>query len=219
MVSQNCPLVEFYDHAKTKVGQGGFLQVSESREQLLRRSGPVSVALIKHTLADGEDGFQSILAQRRGWNEHELVAHLPELQLRSESLISSIKAGAGVVVAYSCESRLAGVITLPENERLEAELIRLVDPYLKACSEHAIGADRALEMLDTHRTDLAQVVSDDLWERVSALRRFALSIMVEDCMASFYDYLAHSPVVLSQKTEYQRFLGLAADGYASWGEH
>jgi hypothetical protein len=49
---------EFDDHAKIKTGHGAFLQTSSVRDWLNHPDGMASVALIRHMLADGEDGNQ-----------------------------------------------------------------------------------------------------------------------------------------------------------------
>lgn len=205
---------EFHQHALRKVGQGGFLQTTGLLDDSPGYPSSLSVALVKHMLADGEDGFQGILASKRGWTPEDMVRRLGPLQLRSASLLAAIEAGAPNVV-YDKSTRISGKLTLGKDEGLVLELIELVDQYLIISRRYGIHLEASLDIL-TRRADLTSELAVELKQLAERLQQFAGSILWEQHMKDFYTYLVHSPHVLRRGIRYQDFLDRAAEGFVDY---
>jgi 2',3'-cyclic-nucleotide 2'-phosphodiesterase (5'-nucleotidase family) len=131
-------------HAQQKTGQGAFLQVSRAFESISARTGSLRVAIVRHMIADDEDGFQSLLASSRGWTRDEVPQRLTSVGA-SGGLIDLVSRGAGSGVVYSAASRLSG--TTPDERRARDAFARCVERYQAVCRTVA-SARSPLELLE-----------------------------------------------------------------------
>lgn len=126
-----------YEHARGKVNEGGFLQVSRSeswvRKQSLKR---LKVAMPTYLLIDNKDGYQELLSAKRGCGKEALLANLTVSDSDNHSVIELVILGATAPsVIYNEEIRLSATL----NESLEEQFVRgfiaVCKDYEKACKK------------------------------------------------------------------------------------
>jgi 2',3'-cyclic-nucleotide 2'-phosphodiesterase (5'-nucleotidase family) len=203
-----------YDHAlKTKGGHGGFLQVSDPQENIPKLHDSLKVALIRHMLADNEDGFQSIIAESRGLRKEDLLQALGDDSLPHGRLIELIRAGAGTNIPYCNSLRIQAQKPHTALEMAAKDLVALVDYYRTASMSANLKEWEALQLLEA-RADLSRIGSfPSLASSRKAICDFTLSILLEKIdgvrYMDLYEYLMGSRYRWSNDVRYQDFLDFA----------
>jgi hypothetical protein len=204
------------DHARTNGGHGRFLQVSGLENLNSKGSDTVTVALVRHMLIDGEDGYQRILAESRGVDPEDLIDALRSYPLPSGSIVGLIETGARKGVAYSDVRRLEALPSANPLELRAVDFIILVGQYCTACNHAGIkGRSECLELLETNLTSFkGRKLSPDLIEQRAKLQDFAVAVLLDRPEGSLfnelYEYLYHSPHSFRRNFPYQDFLSRAA---------
>ena len=138
-------LRSFHTHAKSKSGEGAFLQVSAGYGELLKGRGSLKLAIATYLLADDEDQYQSILARSRGCRPSEVLSRMVSADTVQGGIRDLVIKGARLV-AYSNEIRVGG------NSEIETDdvkiFIKLVDEYLARCRAEGMSDYEALLFRD-----------------------------------------------------------------------
>ena len=209
---------KFYDNSLEKDGQGAFLQVSESREAMETRTGPIEVALVAHMLKHDEDGYQSILTSSRCVDADTLL-EATGVKLIPESMVELIERGARKGVTYSRKMRLRATSRSTSTDIQEEEFLRITDRYRKACIDTRIIDGDQLKILNGSGHEIPQErVKEWLPEKLDkvALTRNELYRFVRSqksksntFVSRFREHLYHSPRVFAASIRYQDYFDAA----------
>ncbi len=211
-------ILKFYDHSLEKAGHGAFLQVSESREAVEARTGPIEVALVTHMLANKEDGYQSILALSRNVDGDALLK-ATGANIRPESMVDLIELGVEKGVSYTREMRIKATLDLEPIDLLVEEFLRLADRYRAACIDAGIIARDQLKILNGSGDEIPKERVDK-WitekRAAVALIRNELRGFVKlekskstKFVSTFREHLVHSPRLFATGIRYQDYFDAA----------
>jgi len=169
------------EHALTKSGGGGFLQVSRGVERFAPRDEPFRTALVAHMLLDDEDKYQSLLARLRGCEPDELPGRLA--MTPQGAMLDLVARGARIGVSSSGRSRLSGQTVSDELESAQRLFAEHVDRLIGVC--RAQGVQQPVWELDPDVTRPAR------HQHVSETRRFVRLVILQLAMSLGFEWIKH----------------------------
>jgi hypothetical protein len=196
------------DHAQGKSGQGAFVQVSRGFESLGARTGTIRTALVRHMLADDEDGYQSLLASLRTCKPEEVTERIAAKS--AGGLIDLIWQGARRGIDYSSLNRLVGT-TDSDDRKLALELfINCIDRYVAICRTLGVENDGLLLLeFDPYRAPLSERLADERLLVRLLVMQLALTWGIEWVRSELYDDLRRSDMQYRRATPYHDYLDKA----------
>jgi hypothetical protein len=192
-------------HAQRKSGQGGFLQVSRGFESLSGRTGTIRTALVRHMLADDEDGYQSLLASSRACTAEQIAGHIAAAS--ADGLIDLILQGARTGIAYSARDRLVATADRDHGKLARESFIACIDRYTAAC--RSLGEqDEGLSLLelDPDRPRLSEELAQERLPVRLLVMKLALTWGLEWVRSELYDDLRKSDMQYRRETRYHHYL-------------
>jgi 2',3'-cyclic-nucleotide 2'-phosphodiesterase (5'-nucleotidase family) len=197
-------------HAQQKSGQGAFLQVSQGFEGISARTGSLRVALVRHMIADDEDGYQSLLASSRQCTLEQVLQHL--VPGAAGGLIDLVSRGARSGVTYSAANRLAG--STGDHRLARDSFVKSVDRYLVIC--RTLGSDAEalplLELVPSREPVQSRIAYERLLVR-ALVTQLAFTFGLEWLRNEFYDELEESDLQYRRGVDYRAYLDKAMTYY------
>lgn len=136
--------LQFYAHAVTLGGQGGFAQVSHPREAVERfPSEHLRVATTRHLIEDAtdQDGYRAILADARRKDVSDLVIAVAD----TAGIVDLVAAGAGQV-CLDGDVRIKAA-ALAGFDATARAFIGLVDAFVELCRQAGLNDNQMLVVL------------------------------------------------------------------------
>jgi 2',3'-cyclic-nucleotide 2'-phosphodiesterase (5'-nucleotidase family) len=138
---------DLLDHAVSIAGRGGFLQTSEAGAITRARDGRCKVAIVRYLLVDPGDGYQDILARRRGIASDLLGASMMGEATPLFRLIDLVGRGAAHV-SWCGDKRIEGAASVGKaREAAALGFIKLTDAYIAICAKAGMNGASALDLL------------------------------------------------------------------------